>query len=216
MPDDTTHLWYVSYGSNLCTDRLACYLQGGRPEGGLRTYPGARDATEPLDTRATMLPGRIFFAGQSRTWGGGMAFYDHERPGPAPAGAYLISIEQFADLAAQESDREPTADTPLEAALRDHTILQADGDAHAVDDGLYSRLVRVGTIDELPALTVTAIPGIGDVDHTRPSEPYLAMIGRGLRETHGWDHDAVQRYLQSCMESTPVLAIPHRRASRRR
>ncbi|MCF8603364.1 histone deacetylase [Gordonia sp. HY442] len=204
MPDDTTHLWYVSYGSNLCADRLGCYLQGGRPEGGLRTYPGARDTTEPLDARATILPGRIFFAGESRTWRGGMAFYDHEAPGSTPAGAYLITIEQFADLAAQESDREPTPDSAIEAALRDRTILQADGDTLVVDDGLYSRLVRVGTIDRLPVLTVTSIPGIGDVDHTRPSEPYLAMIGRGLRETHGWDDDTSQRYLRACIEVTPA------------
>ena len=28
-----THVWYVSYGSNMARDRLACYLQGGRPPG---------------------------------------------------------------------------------------------------------------------------------------------------------------------------------------
>lgn len=197
MPDDTPQVWYVSYGSNLCADRLACYLQGGRPEGGLRTYPGARDTAPPLDARPTTLPGRIFFAGESRTWRGGMAFYDHETPGPTPAGAYLISIEQFADVAAQESDRVPVVDGPLEAALDDPTILRSDGDSHVVDDGLYSRLLRVGTIDGLAALTFTSIPGSGDIEHTRPSEAYLAMIGRGLRDTHGWDDDAVRHYFRA-------------------
>ncbi|MCF8588332.1 histone deacetylase [Gordonia liuliyuniae] len=201
-----THLWYVSYGSNLCADRLSCYLQGGRPDGGLRTYPGARDTTPPLDARPTTLPGRIFFAGESRTWRGGMAFYDHQTPGPTPAGAYLISIEQFADVAAQESDREPVVDGPLEAALRNGEILRRHGDAHIVDDGLYSRLVRVGTIDGRSALTFTSPRGIGDVPHTGPSEPYLAMISRGLRETHGWDDHTVAHYLRTC-----VSANSHRR-----
>ncbi|WP_420040339.1 histone deacetylase [Gordonia sp. MP11Mi] len=193
-----THLWYVSYGSNLCADRLSCYLQGGRPDGGLRTYPGARDTSPPLDARPTTLPGRIFFAGESRTWRGGMAFYDHQTPGPTPAGAYLISIEQFADVAAQESDREPIVGGAVEAALRDSAILRRHGDAHVVDDGLYSRLVRVGTIDGLSALTFTSVPGIRDVAHTAPSEPYLAMIGRGLRETHGWDDNEIARYFRAC------------------
>lgn len=193
-----THVWYVSYGSNLCADRLSCYLAGGRPDGGLRTYPGARDTSPPVESRPTMLPGRIFFAGASRTWSGGMAFYDHDTPGPTPARAYLISIEQFADVAEQESDREPIVDGPLESAVRDVALLREDGDAHIVDDGLYSRLVRVGTIDETPALTFTSIAGIGDVEHTIPSDPYLAMIGRGLQESHGWDDARIARYFTTC------------------
>lgn len=196
-----TRLWYVSYGSNLCADRLACYLQGGRPEGGRRTYPGARDTSPPTASRATTLPGRVFFAGESRTWTGGMAFYDHETPGPAPAGAYLITVEQFADVAAQESDRDPIVDGPLEASLRNPALLQRIGDAHVVDDGLYSRLLRVGTVDGLPALTFTSIPGIDDVAHTTPSAPYLAMIGRGLRETHGWDDAQIAHYFARCIDA---------------
>ncbi|GAA4660758.1 histone deacetylase [Gordonia humi] len=187
-------LWYVSYGSNLCADRLACYLRGGRPDGGLRDYPGARDPAPPVDSRAVTLPGGIFFAGESRTWRGGMAFYDHTVAGPAPAAAYLITVEQFADVAAQESDREPVADGPVEAAVRDPRLLRDDGDTHVVDDGLYGRLLRVATVDGVPALTFTSVHGTDSVDHTAPSTAYLAMIGRGLRETHGWTDDRIAAY----------------------
>lgn len=98
-------VWYASYGSNLCSERLTCYLAGGRPEGGRRTYPGARDTTPPTDSVALTLPGRIYFAQQSTTWGGGIAFYDHRRAGPTPARAYLVTVEQFADIAMQEMER---------------------------------------------------------------------------------------------------------------
>ncbi|WP_216858781.1 hypothetical protein [Actinomadura verrucosospora] len=31
---DESSLWYVAYGSNLFRARFACYLSGGRPDGG--------------------------------------------------------------------------------------------------------------------------------------------------------------------------------------
>lgn len=40
-------VWYAAYGSNLAAVRLRCYLAGGRPPGGARTYPGARDPSPP-------------------------------------------------------------------------------------------------------------------------------------------------------------------------
>lgn len=187
-------VWYVSYGSNMCADRLACYLRGGRPEGGLRAYPGARDTTAPEARAATTLPGRIYFAGRSRTWRGGMAFYDPRRPGPTPARAYLLTIEQFADLAAQECDRDPAPDGPVEAALRDRALLTAPGAATDAGDGPYSRLLRVGTRDGIRALTFTAPDGLAAAPRTAPSAPYLAMIGRGLREGHALSDDAIADY----------------------
>ncbi|WP_132993739.1 histone deacetylase [Gordonia zhaorongruii] len=200
MSDDL--VWYVSYGSNMCADRLACYLQGGRPEGGMRTYTGARDRTPPAQSRPTTLPGRIFFAGLSRNWGGGMAFYDHATPGSTPARAYLITAGQFADVAAQESDRETVVDGRIERALRDHEAL-AVGDTQVIGDGLYARLVRVGTIDGRPSLTFTSAAGLDAVPHTAPTDAYLTMIARGLRETVGWDDRQIGEYFDSVRRRDP-------------
>ncbi|MGW8332136.1 hypothetical protein ACWGLE_30040, partial [Streptomyces sp. NPDC055897] len=36
-------VWYASYGSNMHLDRLAHYIEGGRPAGAARSYPGCRD-----------------------------------------------------------------------------------------------------------------------------------------------------------------------------
>ena len=44
-------VWYVSYGSNMCADRLRCYLAGGVPAGARHGYSGCRDRRAPL--RAT-------------------------------------------------------------------------------------------------------------------------------------------------------------------
>ena len=173
-----THVWYVSYGSNMARDRLACYLQGGRPPGAMVTYPGARDGTLPQAEAGIELPGTIYFAGESKVWGGGMAFYDHSLPGPTPAKAYLITAEQFADVAAQEMNRPPEPDSPLEQLVFD---LPA-GSSHSVGPGGYETLLVLDDADGVPMVTFTAAHGSADAEHAQPQEPYLAMLRTGTAE----------------------------------
>lgn len=191
----------MSYGSNMARARLACYLTGGRPPGARRHYPGARDRTLPSEDRAVHLPGRLWFAGESTVWGGGIAFYDHYAVGPTAARAYRITTAQLTDVAAQEMHRVPAPDDPLEAALR----AGIEG-RHAAGPGRYETLVAVGRLDGLPMLTFTAPHGYAEVPHTAPSAAYLAMIGAGLREAHGWSDAEVAAYLGA--------ALPLRRPAR--
>ena len=51
------------------------------------------------------------FAGASRVWHGGMAFYDRAARGVVAGCAYLVTTEQFADVAAQRR-RPPVASSP--------------------------------------------------------------------------------------------------------
>ncbi|MFD2796867.1 histone deacetylase [Promicromonospora vindobonensis] len=180
----------MSYGSNMSRTRLACYLAGGRPAGAQRHHEGARDRTLPREDRAVHLPGRLWFAGESSVWGGGMAFYDHDAVGPTPARAYRITAAQLADVAAQEMHRAPAPDDPLEAVLR----AGIDG-RHAAGPGRYETLVAVGHLDGLPMLTFTAPHGHTELPHAAPSAAYVAMIGAGLREAHGWSETEVAAYL---------------------
>ncbi|MCU4297114.1 DedA family protein [Brevibacterium permense] len=173
-----THVWYVSYGSNMARDRLACYLQGGRPPGAKVTYPGARDSTLPRAEAGIELPGTIYFAGESKVWGGGMAFYDHSVSGPTPAKAYLITAEQFADVAAQEMHRSPEPDSPLERLVFDLPV----GSSHSVGPGGYETLLILDDADGVPMVTFTAAHGSADTEHTQPQEPYLAMLRTGIAE----------------------------------
>lgn len=188
-----SEVWYVSYGSNMCRDRLGCYLRGGRPPGAAVEYVGARNPSDPRDDLAVELPGSLYFAGESPIWGGGVAFYDHDAPGPTPARAYRISAEQFTDVAAQEMHRIPEPGDPLEEVI----IGGLDAGRHEAGPGHYETLIEVGRHEGLPMLTFTAPHGREAVPHTRPTPAYLAMLADGLRESHGWDDERVEAYFAS-------------------
>lgn len=198
----TSEIWYVSYGSNMSRRRLGCYIEGGRPPGSAVTYSGARDATMPVADLPVTLPGSLYFAGESPTWGGGVAFYDHDAPSGTPARAYRITVGQFVDLANQEMHRIPDPDDPLEEVL-----LAGLPDArHHAGPGHYETLIEVGRHEGLPMLTFTAPHGLDAVPHTRPEPAYLAMLAEGLREAHGWSQERIADYFASVVDHT-VLRV---------
>ncbi len=188
-------VWYVSYGSNMSAARLGVYLEGGVPDGGTRHNPGARDSAPPRHSVPVDLPGALYFAGHSRQWGGGVAFYDHDAQGPGEGGptaarAYLVTAQQFADVAAQEMYRVPQAGDPLEELV----IGGIDGGVHTAGPGHYETLVEVGRLEGAPMLLFTAPHGTHHVEHTQPSAAYLAMLATGLRESRAWGEDEITAY----------------------
>ena len=194
-------VWYVSYGSNMCADRFSCYIAGGRPPGGSRTNPGARDRTLPRRSIPVDLPGTVYFAGESPQWGGGVAFYDHARPGWTAARAYLVTAGQLADIAAQEMYRVPQDGDPLEEVV----LGPLDGGRHEHGPGRYETLLEVGSADGHPLLTFTSPHGIEHVEHSEPSPYYLATVARGLRESRGWDDQRIASYFASILPSRGVV-----------
>jgi hypothetical protein len=198
LPTDT-EVWYVSYGSNMSADRFSCYLEGGRPSGGSRTNPGAHDPSRPRRDAPVELPGSLYFAGSSPQWGGGVAFYDHETPGLTAARAYLVTAEQFADIAAQEMYRLPEPGDPLAEVVLGG--LGGEGSRHHVGPGRYETLVEVGSLDGLPLLTFTSPHGLHAVAHTVPAPAYVDMLVTGLAESHGWDTDRARAYIAARVEA---------------
>jgi len=188
-----SQVWYVSYGSNMSWARFACYIAGGVPPGGSRANPGARDRTLPERAVPVDLPGTVYFAGESPQWGGGVAFYDHTVPGSTAARGYLVTAEQFADVAAQEMYRLPRHGDPLADLL----LAPIDGGRHELGPGRYETLVEVGRLEDLPLLTFTSPHGLDHVEHTQPTEAYLSMVRDGLRESRDWDDEQVASYLRS-------------------
>ncbi len=180
-------VWYVSYGSNMSAERFYYYIQGGRPPGAARAYPGARDRTLPRATKAVWLPGGVYFATESQVWGGGRAFYDPAISGEAAARAYLITCQQFSDVAAQEMYREPGADLDIAAVVTTGRI--------QVGNGRYETLIYVGQNEQAPMLTFTAPWGIGNVLLLSPSDRYLRILGQGLCDAHEWDAEKAANYL---------------------
>jgi hypothetical protein len=183
-------VWYVAYGSNLGTDRFRCYLTGGRPDGGTRTYAGCRDPSDPAGTFGLELRGTLLFADKSGVWGGGMAFFDADGTGSVACRAHLVTAEQFADVCAQEMRREPGGEFALALAA----VLPEVGELHTMGPGRYETVVRLDTREGVPLLTVTN----GDIcglTLAAPSASYLRSIAVGLREAHGWDDVRIATYL---------------------
>jgi hypothetical protein len=204
-------VWYVSYGSNMSSARLAAYLAGGIPPGGNRANPGARDGSPPRRSVPVDLPGAVYFSGDSPQWGGGVAFYDHDAEGgPTAARAYLVTAAQFADVAAQEMYRIPQEGDPLEEVV----LEGIDGGRHHVGPGRYETLVEVGRLDGAAMLLFTSPHGIDHVEHTRPSSAYAAMLATGLKESRGWDDDQVVEYLDRVVPGGWASTTPGRRTPR--
>jgi hypothetical protein len=106
-------------------------------------------------------------------WSGGRAYLDHE-PSPGHttlARAWLLTVDQWADLHARESG--------------------PDGDR-------YPTLLDLGTHDGRPVRTFTG-PDRLDLDTcTRPAPAYLRRIAVGLHEAHGLTGREAAAYLRTC------------------
>ncbi|MFB7917616.1 histone deacetylase [Streptomyces sp. NPDC056061] len=185
-------VWYLAYGSNLRSERLAHCIRGGRPTGAAGPggeCPGCRDTRLPTRSIAVEPTGAVYFATESPVWGGGRAFYDPSADGRVLARAHLVTAEQFSDIAAQEMYREPGPQLDL-------TDVLARGRS-AVGEGRYETLVCAGQVDGLPVLTFTAPWSMGDVALVPPSAGYLRCLASGLSSARAWDTDAVAAYLAS-------------------
>jgi hypothetical protein len=185
-----TRIWYVVYGSNLAMGRFRCYLSGGRPAGGSRVYVGCRDRSDPNRAEGVEVPGGIAFASESGVWGGGMAFFDGALPGVAACRAYLITADQFGDVAAQERRRPPGGEFARDLAglLPDVETMVATGPGH------YETVLRLGELDGTPMFTITH-HDVASLPLAAPTAPYLRWISVGLREAHGYDGARIARYL---------------------
>jgi hypothetical protein len=183
-------VWYVAYGSNMDLARFAYYLAGGKPPGGARTYPGCRDPRPPERRQPVTLPGRLYFALESRNWTGGLALYDPAGGGETAARAHLVTAAQFSDLAAQEMYRPPGTDLDLTEVLR-------RGRAK-LGPGRYETLVCAGQLDGYPMVTFTAPWAMGDVAWNKPAAAYLRHLASGLAQAHAWDAARISRYLAAC------------------
>jgi hypothetical protein len=186
-------VWYVSYGSNLHRARFLSYLEGGLMTGGRRADLGCRDPSPPQADEALHLRYPLYFAGESRVWGGGVAFLDHDETaghgaGPTYARGYVITGEQFEDLVAQESKRDHAA--------VDWAALRADGRA-TVGPGRYDQLVVVGERDGTPMVTFTHPSPLAANTTAAPVVGYLRMLAEGLRDCHGLTDAEIAAYLCS-------------------
>ncbi|QYG92152.1 histone deacetylase [Iamia sp. SCSIO 61187] len=168
-------VWYVAYGSNRSADRLRAYLAGASgPDAPYGAHRGCGDPTPPRADRWLALDRRVTFRGTSRRWGGGVAFLDLDpTPGTeTPARAWLLALDQVADLVAQEA-RLATAPHP------DALGAIPPGGRFALGGGWYDTVLRLSDVEGRPALTVTTAQPL---PATEPTSAYLSTLAAGLAE----------------------------------
>ena len=122
------------------------------------------------------------------------AFLEHRAAATGALGRrYLITLEQFADVHAQENRIRPGG---LE--FPDDILDLAPGQQQTVIDGAYGAVVALDPVDAAPTFTFTAPTPPEQRPPAAPSAPYLATILHGLREVHDLDDtDIVERVGQS-------------------
>lgn len=168
-----------------CVSATTC----GADAGAARELLGAHDPADPADRRPVVLDGTVYFAWESPTWGGGIAFYDPDTGGTSLGLAYLVSAAQFADVATQEMHRDPSGDR------LDLATLVAAGRL-VLGPGRYETLHVVGEIDSVAVVTFTS--SVHDEMPLSPPGPaYLATMARGLADAHGLSVDETADYLLS-------------------
>ena len=145
-------VWYVCYGSNLCYERLMCYLTGnGSEKYQIAAKPDGRCSNQnpPERSKVIAIPFPTYFARKSSTWqNGGVAFLDPTRKGVSVGRAYLVTTQQL-----------------------DH-IKRREG-------SWYQNELYLGDIEGIPALTLTDFSREPSVE---PSPLYRQVLLDGLLE----------------------------------
>ncbi|MFO7636688.1 MAG: hypothetical protein R6W96_05235 [Clostridia bacterium] len=137
--------------------------------GGLKGNPGCKDRSLPVADCPYLIRHALYFAGESRTWGhGGVAFISKEHdPGAVTLSrAYLVTEEQFKDIQGQEGR-------------------------------WYGCTLELGMLEGFPVRTFTRDPlEFRDMETNNPSDAYLEVIRKGLRETYpGMTEEQITGYL---------------------
>ncbi|EGD74200.1 hypothetical protein PTSG_06212 [Salpingoeca rosetta] len=196
----SSRVWYASYGSNMCRDRLLCYIQGGKlptmsPEA--PPYPGCRDTTHPASTAMYSIPYRLYFARNSKTWHrGGICFVDHREEleeGHAHhtlSRVYDITLDQFNDIVMQENAFR--RDMELTHEHYEAFCSRGFGHSHTFPvPSWYNTVVCVGQLEGRPVLTFTCSEDQHDQPRIPAAASYLGILLQGLQEADLHLDDAV-------------------------
>ncbi|HSW65737.1 MAG TPA: M20/M25/M40 family metallo-hydrolase [Bacillota bacterium] len=188
----STYIWYATYGSGLLKENFMYHIQGGRAKGSSRTFVGTSDPTPPKKDSFMSLPYPLYFSGSCPAWGGGGHISILPEPSPSAhtiARAYLITVEQFEEITAQQNDRRSIQKLPFKAAMQHgHATISEEG-AH------YDELVYCGTKDDIPVFTLTAVKP--ELPYMPPTPLYTSLLFRGLSENTDMDPEKAVDYMLS-------------------
>lgn len=191
----SNEVFYVCYGSNLYENRFREYLS----DSVWYSYDDSdyikweaelsNQQAQPLVSYRVNLEHDVYFAGSSGRWGGGIAYLDVDgRSCKRVYRAYKIPFDKFESLFSQENGYYSG-----EFAW-DRILNQRETRTTA---SFYGRIVNLGTIDGIAALTFTSNESLAEIKDAYygggyrskyrqlnpPGQPYKDIIARGRQET---------------------------------
>ena len=184
---DNDRIWYIGYGSNIDEQRFLCYIRGGKPEGLSNEYIGARDRTLPLLNEATVIHHELYFAKHSAKWNGAVSFIKNASSTNVQTYArrYLISKQQFEDIAKQETGSDDAHTINFkEVIAQGHNIFKLSS--------WYGKIIYLGTNSGYPSFTITNENDL--IEYLKPSDLYLKTIGNGIKTVFKLDNKALIDY----------------------
>ena len=166
------YVWYACYGSNLSADRFKCYIQGGICAENGKPYRGCRlDKSMWIDSKIRRFPGKMFFANESGSWGGGVSFYDPEGNDEVIMRLYKITEYQLDEV------QDPECNKPY----------------------WYGRRIDLG-VDE-DGCHIFTITNAEAIPKNSPTEKYYGLIERALVEECGVSAEEADLYLKKCLKA---------------
>lgn len=192
-------LWYVSFGSNMLESRFRKYL----PD-----WPATKHGMHDLRRfrRDVTIAHPLYFAGASAVWDDSPVAFVSLRADPRATTycrAYRVTPAELARIVTGENGIPPIRWSPdfVAPTVGGHVRLDIDdgGDPRRAK---YDTVLRVGTIEGVPAVTLTTAKNL---ERSAPSARYRDAVTAGLRTTAHTEipgnylSDAVRR-------SSPVAA----------
>jgi hypothetical protein len=160
------YVWYASYGSNLLYERFITYIKGGDCKFNGVSYSGGRDKSLPKDNRPITIPYKMYYGNKRSSWGNG--------------GVSFLDIEVKGQALGRMYliTRNQLEDIPRQEGR---------------GENWYNHSVKLGEQDGIEIITIT---NKGKRAFHKPSDEYLEVIRRGIKETYlDMDDFDVMKYL---------------------
>lgn len=172
--DEDSYVWYVSYGSNLLSERMNYYIHGGVCYLNNRKYDGCEEKIDAVDSKSVIIPYDMYYANSSGSWNGSaVSFLDVSKEGRSYGRAYKIKKSQLNDIHRQEG----------------------------MGVKWYPDCVRLADIDGVPAYTFTNKNGRPKKAFNEVKFEYGVTLYRGLKESYPeMSEEEIMGYLRKCGE----------------
>lgn len=183
------YIWYVAYGSNSAPQRLERYLNRPLSEG---------------DARVTHVRRDVFFAGSSKTWGGGVAFLTLAPTGRlSTCAAYRVTLAELRTIFRRENGGDALL-PPLEDLAPNEwrgSLLPLDPNGY---QGKYNVAMRLDDIEGHRAYTITTARTLEAND---PSLEYINTLVSGVADLLGTEM-AAEYWQERIDTATPPPTPP--------